>query len=418
MVLFRLIPLLALAGLAAVLRAEPQPGEIFTETTYRHRFAEVDPASKRLDNATDLVKFPFLKAANNRTERTLDLGSLGKVVRAELVVEYWGGHIGSSAQSVRVNGRDWLPLAQPAGTPERPEHFFRTLLRSTIDLPLAHLVSNANKFQFTVGPQLKFGWDWGNSWFYAFTVRLYHDPVRPHPTGTLRALPPAGSEAPRFAITDLKSPEAGIGQIDFIAEYEDYNWEGDGAWHQWHYIYETGKIRRHVGTATAAPWTVTWDTTWIPDQTKPIRVLARIVDTLGVTTVTAPITLEKLPRTGRSVRLFRVAALPTRLAARDGKESPKCTIELPADALTGAKSARLVASTWSGSVDDDSVHELRLNGERLVSRPGVFHNYAFVTLDVPLARLRAGANDLTLFSTYHGHAFELNWPGPALLIEY
>ena len=72
----------------------------------------------------------------------------------------------------------------------------------------------------------------------------------------------------------------------------------------------------------------------------------------------------------------------------------------------------------TSNADDASTHELRWNGERLANRFGVFHNYSFDTLEVPLPRLRQGTNEFTLFSTFKGHALEVNWPGPVLLVEF
>ena len=37
---------------------------------------------------------------------------------------------------------------------------------------------------------------------------------------------------------------------------------------------------------------------------------------------------------------------------------------------------------------------------------------------MPLDRLQAGRNEISLFSTFMGHMIEINWPGPVLLIEY
>jgi hypothetical protein len=76
-----------------------------------------------------------------------------------------------------------------------------------------------------------------------------------------------------------------------------------------------------------------------------------------------------------------------------------------------------VLSTWSADVDDDSTHELRLNGQSLASRFGRFHNYSFNSLEVPLLLLKPGANEIILFSTFRGHSIEINWPGLALLLE-
>lgn len=110
--------------------------------------------------------------------------------------------------------------------------------------------------------------------------------------------------------------------------------------------------------------------------------------------------------------------VPERWASRASKESATGTFVLTEDDLKDASFARLAISTWSGDVDDTSVHELRLNGERLASRFGEFHNYDLDLLEVPLDRLKQGVNEISTYSTFMGHMFEINWPGPALLIEY
>jgi len=133
--------------------------------------------------------------------------------------------------------------------------------------------------------------------------------------------------------------------------------------------------------------------------------------------LTPPVENLAHQRAGRSVRMFKSADVPERFAARNGNESPPCTIVIDGD-LTRARSARLLVSTWSGSTDDDSVHELRLNGERLANRFGQFHHYSIDALDVPLARLKPGANEITAFSTFKGHMLEVNWPGPVLQVEF
>ena len=67
---------------------------------------------------------------------------------------------------------------------------------------------------------------------------------------------------------------------------------------------------------------------------------------------------------------------------------------------------------------DNSVHELLLNGERLANRFGVMHNYSVNALEVPLRRLKRGDNEVTIYSEFDGHALEVNWPGPVLLVEF
>src|ERR1044072_1916879 len=92
-----------LTGFACALiiaHAEPKPGDVFREYTFGSRFSEVDPATKR-DN---------LRAARQKAmaDRVLDVGELRNATRAEVVVEYWGGHIGTTGQAFRINDAAWI----------------------------------------------------------------------------------------------------------------------------------------------------------------------------------------------------------------------------------------------------------------------------------------------------------------------
>jgi hypothetical protein len=105
--------------------------------------------------------------------------------------------------------------------------------------------------------------------------------------------------------------------------------------------------------------------------------------------------------------MIKPAVVPERWMSRAGKESPQGSFTLSEEDLKDATFARLVLSTWSGDVDDTSVHELRLNGQRLASRFGEFHNYDLDALEVPLDRLKVGRNEITTFSTFLGHMLEI-----------
>jgi len=72
-----------------------------------------------------------------------------------------------------------------------------------------------------------------------------------------------------------------------------------------------------------------------------------------------------------------------------------------------------------GATPEQHFAELDPNAtfQRLANLFGQFHNYSFNSLEVPLALLKAGTNEVSLFSTFKGHAIEINWPGPVLLLE-
>ncbi len=404
---------LALCGRAAA-------QEVFREFTFKSGAAPMSYAFAVLDpNAThQSVRQAWAVKAKRMDPRPVAL-DLAHAKSAELSVEYWGGHIGTSEQRFKVNGHDWMDLPQPAGTPREPQRYYRTLHgNNAVPIPLDHLSDGENIFQFGAGRQIAYNFNLGFYWLYDFTVRVFYDASRPHPTGEILSPKPGAVFAEKLELeARASSPNGAIARVEFIGEYDDFDWDGDGIWREWQFSTEHGVLQHHLGTAASAPWCATWDARWLPDQSRPVRIRARITDATGITFLTPPVENLAQKRTKRSVRMFKSADVPERFASRDGKASSKCTIVVDGD-FTNAKSARLVVSTWSASTDDDSIHELRFNGERLANRFGQFHNYSFNTLDVPLVRLKPGANDIDLYSTFKGHMIEINWPGPVLLVEF
>ncbi len=372
------------------------------------QFSELDPNTKR-----DFSKqHTWGKTKPRHVPKTLELDLEG-ATHAEFSVAYWGGHIGTSEQRVKINGHDWIDLPQPVGTPGSPEIFHRTLLgNNAIPIPLELLKAGTNIFQFSAGAQRAYSFDFGFYWIYSFTVRVHYDNTKPHPRGRVSIAPSTG---PVLEVSAEVEDPAQIAQVDFIAETFDFDWDGDGVWREWQYQERWGEYSRHVGTASGAPWRVTWDTRWLPDQTEKMRVRARITDKRGVSYLTPPLEGIELPRPEASVRMFRSGDVPERFSARaDGRRG--CTIVLPED-LAKVSAARLVVSTWSGSTDSEGPHEIILNGTRLANRFGIFHEYDCTLFDVDPARLLPGVNHIEIHSTYKGHALEINWPGPVILLE-
>lgn len=396
--------LLSIIGMIGAL-AEPVPGDSFREYTYAERFGQVDRNSTREGRAAEMRAGPV-------REHPLEIASIRNAVKAEVSVSYWGGHIGTSEQRIRINGGDWIDIPQPKNTPTKPQCYYRTVLgRATVEVPLNQLRAGRNLFQFMAGPQLCYSFNWGFYWVYEFTVRVYYNAPAEEPG---RIIGPADGatigENPRIAAQAWRSATP-IAQVDFIGEYEDFNWEGDGAFRQWHYTVQRGELRHHLGTATSAPWEINWDTAWVPDQDQPMRIAARIKDADGMIYITRPVTVS-FRRTGRSVKLWKAAAIPEAFGVRVDRRK-ECTIEVDGN-VRKARSARLVLSTWSAAHAD----EIGLNGKKLVDRVGLVHNYSFDSIPVPLDVLRSGTNVFHIFSKTEEHAAEVNWPGPALLVEY
>jgi hypothetical protein len=340
--------------------------EVFREYTYHQgasnytHFAELDPDTKRVFTGEHVA----MATMKRHVPKPLQL-DLVEAKRAELSVEYWGGHIGTGGQRFRVNNHDWIDLPQPIGTPAEPQRFYRVLHgNNSVPIPLEQLQNGENVFQFTAGRQVAYFNDWGFYWIYDFTVRIYYDAAKkPHPIGEVTSPTERGRFGDAIRLEALVN-DSDVSRVDFIGEYEDFDWDGDGVWREWQYATHHGVLDHHLGTINNAPWRCKHDARWIPDQSQAIRVRALITDAQGVTYATTPIELTQA-RSGRGVRMIKSAEVPERWASRAGKESAKGTLVLNKSDLENATFARLAISTWSGDVEDTSVHELRLNGERL-----------------------------------------------------
>ena len=393
-------------GQCDTVQSIPEAGSVFREFTFVPRgrfFAECDPGSTR----------EFCAERKHMTPKQLDL-DLKHATRAEALIEYWGGHIGTADQKFSANGNSWIPVPQPANTPTEPQRYYRNVMGTPpVAVPLEHLRDATNEFRFTCGRQIAYSFDWGFYWVYAFTIRVYYDPsLVAHPTGAI-VFPASGSTVGDSPVLNVEaqSPNGPIRRADLIAHYEDFDWGGNGWFRDWHYQYQHGSITHHVGSADGPPFEITWDTSWVPDQTAPIKVAARLTDDAGVSTMTDAVEI-RLDRPDRSVRMYKPHDVPENFGSRVGRRK-SCKIDVPDD-LSGATGARLVLSTWSAA----HAEEIGLNGTILVPRIGQVHWFSYDAIAVPVQLLRRGENEFHIFSRTEEHAAEVNWPGPVLLVEY
>lgn len=373
-------------------------------------FAELDPGTLRRGVQPNGIDFaPRIAAA--RSPRAITIAKSG-AQRAEIAVEYWGGHSGTTAWFT-VNQRSWIPLPRPVGTPGPAEHYYHTVLGNRMaPIDLAELAEGENILRFAAGPQIIGNFDWGMFWVYSFTLRLYYQRTPEHPHAAIAnwtsgaALP----ENPEFII-DVQPGAAPIARVDVFAFYDDFNYSGSGHLREWHAQSRYGLPHYHVGSATTAPFRIRWDTAWVPDQSKPIRLIARVVDANGWHSVTPVIDNLSLARRGRSVQLAPAMDVPKLFAVRAGREM-SCGFDVPT--IGKLQRARLAIMTWSGN----HAERIEFNGRSIAKNFGRWHDYHVDFLDVPAELVRPGRNTFSLQSDTKEHAAEVMWPGPALLLEY
>jgi hypothetical protein len=120
----------------------------------------------------------------------------------------------------------------------------------------------------------------------------------------------------------------------------------------------------------------------------------------------------RLQRTSRSVKMFTATAVPERFGVRVGQRM-QCLIPVHGS-LANAVRVRLLVYSWSGAHGDATF----LNSVQVAGPLGVVHDYSFDWVDIPVELVREGRNTFEIYATTEHHAYEINWPGPALFIEY
>lgn len=179
-----------LIALCTAAAADPQPGDIFREYVWTGPWRNAsgwqrvtDPETPRSDAQG------FLPNPVNQ----IRLDDLAGAVRAEVYIEQWGGHAGTSAKRLRLNGHAWIETPVPAAIPGAtglnscPEGY-QYFTYPAVPIPLDQLQEGDNTFEFTSGPQVCFDFGWGQWGVYGVTFRLYYDAAKPHAIGA--ASPP------------------------------------------------------------------------------------------------------------------------------------------------------------------------------------------------------------------------------------
>lgn len=79
---------------------------------------------------------------------------------------------------------------------------------------------------------------------------------------------------------------------------------------------------------------------------------------------------------------------------------------------------RQTRKTVSDHVQRTRISTLLLNESQVSDNSKEFHNYDINYLNVPLNLLKNGENTISIYSEYSGHALEINWPGPVIMLIY
>ncbi len=413
-----LIHCIGLLILGSMALAAPQPGDVYREYIWR-------PEGRNLQSRWQRVTGP--EATAERARRFLPnavnqiaVSDLDRATRAELQVELLQSHFGTVGQAFRLNGGEWISIPSSAHIPgkagmgEGGPHHWLSMRYPVVAVPLDAVRPGTNTLEFTCRPGFGLGERWPQSLVNSALLRVYYADSKPHPSGRVELLPAMDPSTIGFDLQFIPANDAlAPARVDFIGRYRGFDWRGEGQYEGWHYHFRRGDLRRHLATAWQAPWRGHWDTSWLPSQTQPVAVTARVMDSTGLYHLTPALENPDIvhPRSSR-VELFAPYDISQRWQTR-AKRRHSCKIMLPDD-LSGVREARVLIATWNGHGAD----AIGVNDTVISGNVGLNHDLSYDVLTVPVSALRPGENEFYTASADKDHGIEVQWPGFVLLLRF
>ena len=178
-----LFTLFAGAASAQFLGGGPVPGSIYKEFTFTN-----DNSNWRVtDPDVDLVRWPAANAFLPNPTLNLSVDDLAGAISAEVVIDFWGGHEGTTDKKFRFNGFNgnaWITIPElddpsicVTGPCPSPGNKYMQQLNHLIQVPLSDLIVGTNELEGTSGPN---SWDWGQWGWYGTILRIYYNSGKPH----------------------------------------------------------------------------------------------------------------------------------------------------------------------------------------------------------------------------------------------
>lgn len=347
------------------------------------------------------------------------IDDLEGAIKAEVYLEIWGGHPGTSDKKMRINGNEWITVPESTNIgPGAPESYMQ-FRYPVISIPLDQLIVGENTFEFSSGGQISHNFGWGQWGVYGVIFRVYYTPEKPHIVATDIVSSVKKTSQGESVQLDIKFSEGidEVKKVEYIGYYEDFDYNGDGIYKDWQYNTLYGDFKNNIGTSKKKPFSVEWDTSWIPDQDEPIYIRARITDKNNITYITPVFEKLTLVRPDTSVKMYKPYDVPENWTSRNYKEhNNKVDV---GDDLSKVIDAKVVLVTWNGY----QCTYLIMNGNIIAPVENVFmvgklHDYRYDEVPVDTDNLIQGVNIIKTYSETQEHGIEVMWPGIVLKVRY
>lgn len=336
---------------------------------------------------------------------------------AELYLELWGGHPQTANKRFILNGKETYFLPDEGTEADNCAYSY-----PLIPLKVEQMVSGLNAFQFACDRGKTF---WGHFIIDNASVRCYLKADHPDLIAaglqnfsafiqvekgrTISDLQPLSLVCPAEYFSEIVS-------VDYFAHYFGYDDNGNLAEDDWHGYTQKQRYKNHIGHAEQPPFAVTWDTRWIPTQSKPMAVKALVSLKNGFKYWTPVTSGLQFAEKRSPVIFYSCNELPRPFWSRAMNEK-KAVLLLPED-ISKVESAQLYVRIWDGG--EGTVKEpFKINNYAYGITSGqAFHDVVFTIAEINPKHLKPGENIITLLSDTEHHGIEMLLPGPAVLLRY
>jgi len=410
----RIFPVIIALCCTNVIWAQPKPGDLFKEYAWYNKPGDCQGALRvggRLDY--QLIENVQHYKGNGQIQPPFQV-DLKNAFRAELIVEKMLCHGGTKGLRVSINGNKALRLPVSPNIPW-PEEDYAHHYNAILPLDLSLLKEGTdNTFKFEVDTA---GHWWPQNLIYGMILRIYYDSSL-ITEKTHISQPKKGDILEKIQQIQLHIPSGeNIEKVHLVGFYEDVDLEGDGLYTQWHYAYHKGLIYNHIDSSSKAPYTLSWNTEWVPDQKEKMKLAAFIHRSDGYIYMSDAVENLQVGMRDYSVELCKPFRRPKHWFTRNGEFEERFYID---GNIEKASAARMFFRTWSPGY----FNGIYINDFLVFTKEGP--KYAYYEHNVPIKELHVLKEEENILKTGitplypEGmvHGVEVQWPGIMLLIKY
>ncbi len=398
-------------------RSQPKPGDYFKE----YSWATPLPSKPGQELYVRVCGDGFYDDAVRKGEHLFNEGfvkdgwfslpdniDLTNVEKIEVQVERMLCHDGSTGLAVKFNEGQWKEFPKAAAIPEPQEEYLYHYY-PTVSLPITDFKAgvNNNKFRFKVNKYQR--WGMPQNMVYGMVIRVYHKQMNKIIPPTIEGIK-TGDIIGDSVTLNIKGTN--VAAVEYIAQMEDYNYEGDGVYNQWHYNYYRGQITNHIGTTAGS---FLWNTDWVPDQENGFKIAARVKDKNGFYYFTQPVENLTFKRSFK-IELCKPYSQPRRWATREMEFGTSFDIKGDPKKV---ENMQISSVTWSPGY----MNGLYVNDYLIMDREACKYCYHIIKKTVDHPAVLSTMNGIKTGKTplYGGkmtHGTEIQYPGFMVKVKY